>query len=376
MNGYIIQETFFPFIISLAFFSFIFLMTRILEITDLIVNYKIAVSMVLLLLFYSIPYFLVFVIPISVMTSIILTFLKMSKNNEIIALNSCGISIYRLIMPVAVFSVLGALFTYYAIAYAMPWGRVSFKNTVYEIAASNISVALTERTFNDSFNDVMLYVNKIDKKSGELSDIFIEDKRTKNIISSVIAPKGELLIEKNKKVFHIKLYDGVINYTDINNNTAHSIRFADYDIRLNAKKMGADKLVKRKKIKEMGLRELFFNLNKSKDKKDTFYYSLLIEIHKKFALPFACIALGLLAIPLGIQAKNIKKSFGVAGGLLVFILYYLLLSAGVVFGEAGIYPPALGMWTPNFIAVCIGVCLLIKISGTGLIKKDQKKKIV
>ena len=331
--------------------------------------------MVLLLLFYSIPSFLVFVIPISVMMSIILTFLKMSKNNEIIALNSCGISIYKLLIPVAVFSVIGALFTYYSISYAMPWGRISFKNTVYEIATSNISVALTERTFNDSFNNVMLYINEIDKKSGELNDIFIEDKRTKNIISSVIAPKGELFIEKDKKTFHIRLYDGIINYTDINNNSAHSIKFDDYDIRLNAKKIDASNVIKPKNIKEMSLQELFFNLNKSKNKKDSFYCSLLVEIHKKFALPFACIALGLLAVSLGIQAKEIKKSFGVVGGLIVFILYYLLLSAGVVFGEAGIYPPAIGIWAPNFIAAGIGMYLLIKASGAGLIKKHNKKNI-
>ena len=72
--------------------------------------------------------------------------------------------------------------------------------------------------------------------------------------------------------------------------------------------------------------------------------------------------MGFLAVPLGIQAKEIKKSFGVVAGLIVFILYYLLLSAGVVFGEAGIYPPAIGIWTPNFIVVGIGTYMFVKTS--------------
>jgi len=52
-----------PFVINLALFSFIFLMTKILYITNLIINYRIGMAKVARLLLYSMPYFMVFVIP-------------------------------------------------------------------------------------------------------------------------------------------------------------------------------------------------------------------------------------------------------------------------------------------------------------------------
>ncbi|MGW8325959.1 MAG: LptF/LptG family permease, partial [Desulfobacterales bacterium] len=66
INRYLLKEMMLPFVINLVFFTFVFLMTKILDITNLIVNYKMSLVSVLLLLFYSLPFFLSFVIPMSV----------------------------------------------------------------------------------------------------------------------------------------------------------------------------------------------------------------------------------------------------------------------------------------------------------------------
>ena len=64
IDRYLLQEMAAPFGISLFLFTFVFLMARILDIANLIVNYHIRLVHVLLLFVYAIPYFLVFVIPI------------------------------------------------------------------------------------------------------------------------------------------------------------------------------------------------------------------------------------------------------------------------------------------------------------------------
>jgi lipopolysaccharide export system permease protein len=69
--------------------------------------------------------------------------------------------------------------------------------------------------------------------------------------------------------------------------------------------------------------------------------------------------MGLLAVPLGIQARNSKKAFGIGLGLFFFLLYYILLSVGTAFGENGSYPPVIGMWMPNVILGGFGIYLLI-----------------
>ncbi|MBN1931225.1 MAG: LPS export ABC transporter permease LptF [Desulfobacterales bacterium] len=354
LNRYIFREILPPFVINLVFLTFVFLMTKILDITNLIVNYRISIFAVLLMLIYSIPYFLIFVIPMSVMLAVLLTLLRMSSDNEIIALKAGGISIYALLPPVFLFCLLGYLFTAFLTIYGVPWGNLSLKDLTYKIAASNLNIGLKERNFNDDFKDVMLFVNKIDLKNKTLIDVFIEDQRNEKMVSTVIAPKGQLFSEPENFTIHLKLYDGIINQVNLEKKSFNSIHFDTYDVGLDLKKMVSAVKNSSKDEKEMQLSELRRYL-KNAPRKDANYYSALIEFHKKFSIPFACFALGFIAVPLGIHYKTARRSFGLGLGLIFFLFYYLLLSAGYVFGEAGVYPPVIGMWLPNIVMGCLGL---------------------
>lgn len=357
INRYIFKEMLSPFFINIIFFMFVFLLTEILEITNMIVNYKINILSIAKLMAYSMPYFLVFIIPMSVMMAVLLTFLKMSSDNEITALKSGGINIYQLLPPVFVFCLAGCFLTGIMIIYGLPWGKMSLKQLTIDVARSNIDIGLKERTFNNSFKGVMLYVNKIDLKNKELIDIFIQDERTHNAGVTIIAPKGKLFSDPENLLFHLKLFNGNINQVDIDKRSVNSVNFDTYDVKLDLKKAVENAGLGPKDGKEMSLAELYEYINNAQVK-DTRYYGILIEFHRKFSIPFACIALGLLAVPLGVQSKSARKSFGLGLGLLLFLFYYLLLSAGLVFGEAGKYPPLIGMWVPNIVTGGIGIFLL------------------
>ena len=81
-----------------------------------------------------------------------------------------------------------------------------------------------------------------------------------------------------------------------------------------------------------------------------------MELQKKFSLPFACLVMALVGLPLGIHTKR-GRSWGVAVALVVFLAYYLLLSAAWSFGESGYYPPFVGMWVPNVVFGLLGVLM-------------------
>lgn len=347
-----------PFVINLLFFNFIFLLTKILDITNMIVNYRISLFHVMLLLIYSMPHFLEFVIPMSVMTTVLLTFFRLSSDNEIVALKAGGISIYKLLPPVLLFCLIGCILTGFMTIYGLPWGSLSFKKLTYEVALSNVNIGMKERTFNDNFEGIMLYMNKIDLKNKALIDIFIEDQRTRNIISTIVAPRGEMYSEPYKLLFHLRLHNGTINQVNIENKTVNSITFDTYDINLDLKK-SVTKKKGQKDEKEMSIAELNKYL-KDTINKDAKYYAALIEFHRKFSIPFACFAFGLLGVPLGVQSKSAKRAFGLGFGLFFFLLYYLMLSAGWVFGEAGVYPPLIGMWMPNIVIGGIGLYLFVR----------------
>lgn len=362
VNRYIFKELIPPYAMNLLFFIFVFLMRQILEITNVIVNYQVSLIAFFLMLAYSIPFFLAYIIPMSVMMSVLLTFLRLSNDNEIVALKASGISIYHLLPPVILFSVLNALLTAYMAIYGLPWGQQSYKQMAMNVVQSNFNVGLKERQFNDSFDGVMFYVNKIDLNNNSLKDIYIEDQRNEGFSTTIVSPNGRIFNGEDRLSFILSLNNGVINQVNLKSRAVHSISFDSYALQLDLKDAVNKIRKKKRKSKEMHLGELVAFL-KTETIKTKNYYSAWVEFHKKFSIPFACIALGILAVPLGVQSSSSRKSAGLGIGLVAFLMYYLLLSAGLVFSEAGNLSPVVGMWIPNVIMGGLGIVLLVRTAN-------------
>jgi len=350
------------FAISLFFFSFILLMKQMLEMINFIVNYGVGISSFLLLLLYSLPSFLVFIIPMSVMIAILLVFLQMSGENEIVALNSSGLSIYGLLPPVIIFCFMGCMLTGFMTFYGMPKGQTALKNLLFRVISSNIEIGLKERTFNDKFEDVMIYINKIDPKNHELLDVFIEDQRTKGVASTIVAPRGRGVLGPSKQAFYLKLKNGSIIQTSLDKRSAHSIYFDSYTLKLDLNQSVSKHSEGAKDEIEMNFGEIREYL-KNENNNGKQYTKVLMEFHKKFSFPIACLALGILAVPLGVQTKSSKKAAGLGLSLVYFLLYYLLLSIGWGLSESGIYPPIIGMWAPNIFMAVLGVYFLVRVAN-------------
>jgi lipopolysaccharide export system permease protein len=129
INRYILKEMFPPFGLNLIFFSFIFLMTQIIEIMNMVVNHRVGLSVIGKIILYTLPFFLEFIIPMSIMMSVLLTFLRMSSDNEILALKNGGLSVYDLLPPVMLFCLMGALLTEFIALYGLPWGQNVLEKT-------------------------------------------------------------------------------------------------------------------------------------------------------------------------------------------------------------------------------------------------------
>jgi lipopolysaccharide export system permease protein len=359
INRYIFMELLSPFVISLFFLTFVFLMTRIPEITNMVVNYNADISSIGLMIVYTLPRFLEFTIPMSVMISILLTFMRMAGDNEIVALKGAGVSLYKLLPTVLVFCFLGVFLTLCVTLFGVSWGKLSIKKKSVELAKTSIDAALQARQFNNELKGVMIYVAHVDMKTKELKDVFIEDRRTKGVVSISIAPSGKLIRGEDKNIYTIRLYDGVINQVDVDNNSVSNLRFGDYDINIDLNSLNKVRGKISKDLDERSLVNLIrFIRSGIKDKSRL--NEALMELHEKFSIPFACLSLGILAFPLGIQSASLRKSSGFSLGISFFLLYYFLLAAGWSAGESGDYPPILGMWLPNVIMGGVGVYFLIK----------------
>jgi len=359
IQRYIFKEFLPPFGISLIFFSFVFLMMQLPEIANYVVNFQIGLSTVALLMLYTTPFFLQFTIPMSVMIAVLLCFLRMSGDMEIVALKAGGVHLNRLLPPVLVFGLIGALLTCCMAVFALPAGRKHSKQLLYDVASSHVDVGLKPRQFIDMFKGVVIYVNDIDNEAKTLSDVFIEDRRSNQLTSTVLAPKGQLTHDPEQAVANLRLFNGTIHQVDLVQKHANAIQFETYDLRLDMSSSFSSGDIGKEHVQEMTLSRLRETIQSAKEKNSS-YYKALKEYHKKFSLPGASLVMALLAMPLGIRSRTSKRAYGIGLGLFFFLLYYVMLSGGWVLGESGFYPPAIGMWAPNIVILAIGVFLLIR----------------
>ncbi|MBN1634156.1 MAG: LptF/LptG family permease [Ignavibacteria bacterium] len=88
----------------------------------------------------------------------------------------------------------------------------------------------------------------------------------------------------------------------------------------------------------------------------------LVEIYKKYSIPFACLIFALIGAPLGYRVK--KGGFGIAAGLSLsfFLVYWAALIGGEKLADRGMITPFLGMWLVNIILGIVGLYLLFKSS--------------
>jgi len=86
----------------------------------------------------------------------------------------------------------------------------------------------------------------------------------------------------------------------------------------------------------------------------------LVEFHKKFAIPFACIVFALLGVPMAVTSSRSGKGVSVSLAIAVYLIYYLFLVGGEKFADRGRLDPFLAMWSANFFLVILGIPLFFK----------------
>ena len=382
INRYIFLELFPPFLLNILFFTFVFLLAKILEVTNLVVNYRISLGKIILFLFFSMPFFMTFVLPMSVMMAVLLTFLRLSSDNEIIALKATGVSLYQLTPPVLVFCLLGFLMTGFMTMYGMPWGQTSTERVIQSVVASNLNIVLKPGKFNKISDGIMLFVNKVDLKNDILNDLLIEDQRDRKMSGTIIAHTGKLVVDREKASTYLQLYDGMINQVNLDNKSVNSIDFKTYQLTLPIKKAESNKNEESKDEKWMSVKELWTAIKEEKTK-DTQYYKYRIEFQNKFSIPFACFTLGILAMSLGIQSRAHQKSYGLGLALTFLLIFYILLLMGWVLGKTGYYPPEVGIWVPNIVIGTLAIVFFVNTTHEepinilqffGKYRKDKLRK--
>jgi len=357
IDRYVLKELFGPFLISLLIFSMLMLMGRTLKFSDLLINRGLAILDLGQLIAYIFIPFLVYIIPMSVLLSVLLALGRLSADNEITSMKSSGISLYRLLVPVGAFSFIAFSLTSLIIIYAYPWGFTSLREFAFKIAKKSSEVGLQERVFNDAFEGMIIYVDKVAVSSGTMQGIFISDRRDPAISTTILAKDAFIGSDPTALSVNMRLYKGSFHRLSSDLQTFQMGDFDTYDIILDLKTPLAELKKKKRKYREMSFAELL-RAHESRDMEKQELNEIKIEYHKKFSIPFATFVFGLIGIPLGIRKIRGGKSYGFTMSIIVIVVYYLLLLTAESLAKNSTVMPFLAMWIPNIVLGILGVVLL------------------
>jgi lipopolysaccharide export system permease protein len=91
---------------------------------------------------------------------------------------------------------------------------------------------------------------------------------------------------------------------------------------------------------------------------------LAVEIHKKFALSFACLVFVLFGPPIALRFPRGGVGVTLGVSIVVFGLYYVCLMGGETLADRGQLPAWVAMWIANLIFTLAGLVLLARVEAT------------
>jgi lipopolysaccharide export system permease protein len=356
INRYIFKEIASSFIIILFILTFVLLMGKILQIMDLIINKGISAFTIAKLIFFLLPSFMLFTIPIALLIAILIAMGRFSADNEITALKTSGISLMQIYYPVAIASLITFIITIIVGYFLVPQSNFATKRLLFTIAQQNANIGIKEKVFNSDFKGFLLYAENIPVDKNYMEDVIVSDNRIIGEQNTILAKKAFLVSDPGSMTVKLKLENGSIHTVSSDLKNYRKIDFNSYDIKLDLSTALANLDESTKSSTEMTMTELLENMKKPGMDKAAIR-ELAIEVHKKFSIPLSCIFFGLLALPLGIKSHRAVKSRSFAVGIIVVSLYYLLRIGGEALVETGHLSPEVGVWTPNFIFAFLGVYL-------------------
>jgi lipopolysaccharide export system permease protein len=345
IDRYIFNEIWPVFMAGMFIFLFIVLSGKMLNISEWIVTFSVRPSKIGIMIFYLIPGLVLFALPAVSLLAILAALLRMSGDNEIMALKSLGISLKQMLPAVLVVTTLSCLLAVFLSFYGTPWANNAFKNLILNIAQSKSDFGIKERIFCKPFNGITFYVQQFSVKDGIMRDVFIVDARDKLLRTTYAAKEGRILVSSTTKTINFQLSDVDVFRTEkgFQRTEIGHLGYYNFPIGINDIMPHINK--RKLSVEEMPIDQLIKELQTDRDDPIK-HQERLNELMQRFSIPLAVFLMGLIGFPLGAQIKSGGRVTGTVVSLLIFAVYYLMWAGIRGLGEIGILPAKYGTWVP------------------------------
>jgi lipopolysaccharide export system permease protein len=391
LYSYVLKEHLGPFFLGLLVLTFILIMNRAFELVDMIIGKGLSVFIVSEIFLMSLPFIIALTVPMAVLVAVLMAFGRLSQDQEIVAMRANGIRLTAILVPVLAAAFVLSLLMVAFNNRILPESNHRVKNLMIDVAQKKPTFRIKEGVFMSATDGYNTLVEKVDQRTQELFNVVIWETKP-NIFRVISAPAGEMHSSEDGTVLSLELHNGQIHELDqadlwtyrtlsfkrhlLNmeveskltrkerayrsdrelsaramRERVHEIDAEIEDFLEKARALEADSSKEAQAQRDVELRKVA-----GKEREKNRY---LVEIQKKYSIPFACVVFVILGIPLGVVAKRGGAGVGFGVAILFFVLYYVGLVSGEELADRGILSPLVGMWTPNVLLFAVGVYLFI-----------------
>jgi len=410
MFKYILSEMLFSFIICFCFFFFIFFVNQILLMAKEVLTKHVPFNQVALLILFSLPTVIAMSAPFASLVGTLMTVGRMTSDNEILVMLSSGLSYKNIFFPAIAVGVLVSILSFFTNDVLLPAGTVQFNKLWKKIAVSTPALELQENSVK-RFRNTIIVSGGVDGNA--VKNVLILDKTNDGERRIILASRAELK-DGGRQGLSLDLEDAFISSSkevvreDYDYASSEILRYwvSNEDIipaaaSISPREMSSRDVSNAIKIKRVDVaqreneRKLKFcafasstenTLRRGPDYpdwnrrtttisgftrekyaiesiiKDRSLNIHVIEIYRKFAVPFGAFFFVFLAVSLGLMAKKSGQTVGFIFGNLIAVMYWAMLFIGQASGIRLNAPPFWAMWLPNIICLVVGVILaLVKV---------------
>ena len=359
LRTYVLRELLTPFLLSLLFFTFVFLVGSLVKMAELLVNKGVSLFDIGKILLLLVPKLLSFTLPTSALTAILLVFGSFAQNNEITAMRASGVNILSVMLPVILVTFLLSLVTLFLNDQVQSRAQFAYRQAVKDLLLKRPMAYLEAGKFIKDFQDYIILTQRID--GNRLYEITIYQPQEKGKSTrTIIAEWGEIITSKDDKTLTLKLYNGTSDEPNPEDpRIFYKLNFKTFE--LPPIHLGREDPGKReKKVKDMSLDEIVYGLqHEEKARVDLdFHRELEAEFHRKISFSFAPLVFALVGLPLALITRRGEAvvSFTLAIGIVA--LYYVFFVWGRAVTLEGYLPPFLALWIPNVFMAGCGIFLM------------------
>jgi LPS export ABC transporter permease LptF/LPS export ABC transporter permease LptG len=351
LDRYIVREVFRHALLGLAVFTFVFFVPQLVRLMELFVRHSGSGTQILELFLCIFPGVFTFTLPMAVLIGVLLGLGRMSADSEIIALTALGIGRRRILLPVGVLAVSGALVTLSMTVWLGPMAFHKYRSLETDLLASQASFAVQPRVFDERFPKLVLYVNDVSASGTQWHGVFLAEAGGENGSQLTLAENAIVIAEPKEGKLELHLKGGStheFSREDPDRYSVTSFGQSDWPLEVNGLVPAQPRELSNS---ERSLQELL-------NSHDANWREARVELHRRLAFPVACLAFALIAVPLGAQPRRGGRAAGSLIAVIIIASYYLLTVIGAGFARQATLPPSAGIWGANILLAILGLALL------------------